>query len=213
MTTGLLQCPWIISELCVLKLTSISQSSFGKKKKRLTNEALCKILPVLSDGAKFRSSHLSSHLTLKTIVMIPFYQKKDTEVWRGWLACARPSRFWEAQPAFSNPWSEYLGSVRTLDPKYLDSNSGFTSCLTINLSMPLSPKQGLVMETVNHRAVLKIKWVNTLKVLRSVIPICVPRCLRAPRWTLAGGWDYGNFQGRCGDAWYLLDIEQTPSWK
>lgn len=212
MTIGLLQCPWSISELCVLKLTSISQSSFGKKKKQLTNEALCKILPVLSDGAKFRSSHLSSHLTLKTIVMIPFYQKKDTEAWRSWLACARSSRFWEVQPAFSNPWPEYLCSVRTLDPKYLDSNSGFTSCLTINLSMPLSPKQGTVIESVNHRAVLKIKWVNTLKVLRSVIPICVPRCLRAPRWTLGGGWDYWDFQGQCGDTWYLLDIEQTPSW-
>lgn len=208
---------WIISDLCALKLTSTSQSSFGKKKKWLTYEPLCKILPVLSDGAKFRSSHLSSHLILKTRCYDPLLSKEDIEAWKCWLACARSSRSWEVQPAFSDPWPEYLCSVRTLDSKYLDSNSGFTNYLTLgmisNLSMPLSPKRGIVTKTVNHRAVLKIKWANTLKVLRSVIPIFVPRCLRATRWTLGGGWDFWNFQGRCGDTWHLSDIEWTASWR
>ena len=57
-----------------LKPTSISQSSFGKKKEQWTNEPLCKILPVLSDGTKLRS--LLSHLILRATVMIRFYRKR-----------------------------------------------------------------------------------------------------------------------------------------
>ena len=112
----------------------------------------------------FSSSHLSSHLILKTIVMIRFYQKR-TQRPGGLVSLCKVKQILRGPASFLWPLIWVLVQLRTLDLKYLDSNSGFTSCLTLgmisNLSTPVSPKQGIVIETVNQRAVLKVKWVNT----------------------------------------------------
>lgn len=94
--------------------------------------------------------------------MIHFYQKR-TQRPGGLVKLVQGQADSERSSQLSlTPFSDLSTcAVKDLDLKYLDLNSGFTSCLTLgmisNLSTPVSPKQGIVIETVNQRAVLKVK--------------------------------------------------------
>lgn len=106
------------------------KSSDGKEKKKWTqwiNENFRKILPVLNDGTQLKSSHLLPQLILQTTVTIPFHQKRTLRL-RGVSEFAQGHAYPAVAPTVSDPSLGHLCSVRTSEPKYMGSDSGFTIC-------------------------------------------------------------------------------------